>query len=129
MMVSETVINKSDDPTKDMKQSTKIVFTLLQDMRVYGKRIKKVTDGAEDEIEKLDRQIEKAQKELKKATASQSDNPNSKKVAKIKEYELQLRKRRREEMVKVLSQLQEEFQRSQEILIKLKSNIFQKDVV
>jgi hypothetical protein len=129
MMVSETVINKSDDPTKDMKQSTKIVFTFLQDMRVYGKKIKKVADAAEDEIEKLDRQIKKAQKELKKAAALQSDNPNSKKVAKIKEYELQLRKRRREEMVKVLSQLQEEFQRSQEILIKLKSNIFQKDVV
>lgn len=128
-MVSETVINKSDDPTKDMKQSTKIVFTFLQDMRVYGKKIKKVADAAENEIEKLDRQIKKAQKELKKATASQSDNPNSKKVTKIKEYELQLRKRRREEMVKVLSQLQEEFQRSQEILIKLKSNIFQKDVV
>jgi hypothetical protein len=116
--------NKQDDQAQDdQAQDITAILTLLQDLQVYGKKIKKVAYTAENEIEKLDKQIEKVQKGLKKLTTSQ-EGPKNKKATKIKEYEIQLRKRRREGFVKVLSQLQDEIQQSQETFAKLKNNMF-----
>ncbi|SDF86661.1 hypothetical protein SPACI_023750 [Sporomusa acidovorans DSM 3132] len=117
-MASEKMDTKQDDQAQDITA----ILTLLQDLQVYGKKIKKVAYTAENEIEKLDKQIEKVQKGLRKLTTSQAGSKN-KKVTKIKEYEIQLRKRQREGFEKVLSQLQEEIQHSQETLTKLKNNM------
>ncbi len=127
-MSTKATAKNAENELKARLQPVGIVLQLLQDVRMLAKKIKKGADGAEKEIIKVEKQIEKTQKELKRAAASrQGEAADSEKIIKLREYERRLQVQRREEMEKVLSQLQQEFNTSKMTLLKLKKNIYSAD--